>query len=128
MRSFSSMSEAVIQTERLRKITRPVVDAASATDLLLSHFAFDSDVSVSALDSYDDKNFRVVGKRVGESVQTFILKIHNGIDSVDQNLPFIEAMNLVMLHLQADGIYSNVPLPNTSGALTTLVTLPKVAL
>ena len=115
--------EAAIALEKLRKITRPVIDDIAAHDLVRQHFEFESINKLHALNSYDDANFFVSGTRHGHESE-YVLKIHNGADSEDSYIPYLEAMNAVMNHLASAGIRVNQPVPNLRSELTTFVLLP----
>jgi Ser/Thr protein kinase RdoA (MazF antagonist) len=113
------------EIEKLRKETRPCIDVPDVPSLLSQLFAFEGSPVVSRLNSYDDANFCVTGTLASDQQpQRYVLKIHNGTDSQEGYLPFVDAMNQVMLHLAAHGILTNRPIANRTGQLIALVQLP----
>ena len=82
--------------EALRTAGIPNVDENSPIlpQILLEHWGVNVDCEnggIKPLDSYVDKNFRVVGEK-GGSVETFTLKMMNGFDSKD--MPMLSFHNL----------------------------------
>jgi hypothetical protein len=101
--------------EERRKRERPFLDTAAAGRL--AHDLFGVVVaSVHVLDSYDDRNFKIVGvlpaaataaatttaAAASDATMTFTLKVHNGVESDDANV--IEAQNDVLRHLHSLGV------------------------
>ena len=90
---------STLDQEKLRKAEKPVISAERAVQLAKELYGLDVGAgSLKELDSYDDRNFYLRatharpdalsdsrdcnGTRDGQ-VQHFVLKIHNGVESLD---------------------------------------------
>lgn len=108
----------IAQDELRRKVEKPDLSPQMALKIAEEHFAIRSAAdfpgkSVKELDSYDDRNFLLHGRRAGkEAVEKFVLKVHNGVES-DRSV-HIAAQNAAFLHLRSRGISCPSPLPTAS--------------
>ena len=106
-----------MEDEARRKDEKPIVDVAAATAIIAELYGLTVVPStLKELDSYDDRNFwfrAPAGKldleagdcnSAGSGAYHFVLKVHNGVES--QQLPFIEAQNLAMERIRANGLWA----------------------
>ena len=107
-----------------RKAEKPLLDVpgafAAASRLYDGVVAFDAASSAKEIDSYDDRNFLLRGcladgsddVKKTEACDTFILKVHNGVEST--NIDFVRAQVKVLMHLAAAGYRCPQSLPFAS--------------
>ena len=93
-----------------RKAEKPSLDAEgaliAAKRLYSDVVNFDESSKAKEIDSYDDRNFLLRGWLMGvdqtpELCQTFIFKVHNGVESI--NIDFVRAQIEALMHLDAAG-------------------------
>lgn len=134
---MSSTAEAALAAEAARKDEKPLVSAARATEIAHALYGLDVDAaSVRELDSYDDRNFylRATHSRPNfldsadanaaesdgaDGLRTchYVLKIHNGVESLDP--AFVECQNLAMVAVRASpvaGVWCPRALPALDGS------------
>eukprot|EP00940_MAST-03C_sp_MAST-3C-sp2_P000016 g16.t1 len=105
--SVSSARSKAIVDEESRKLEKPFVTKEEATRLCFKKFGIESE-RIKSLESYDDANFFVEGKRADGKRGRFVLKIHNGVES--DNASFLRGSNAMLLHLShVQGIAAPVP-------------------
>ena len=113
----------ILQDELRRKEEKPDVSPSKALELAQEHFGLrfpggtetgSVESIIKELDSYDDKNFRIRAEQgPNGSTATYVLKIHNGVES-DRNV-HVDAQNAALLHLNSRSISCPVPLPTKVG-------------
>jgi hydroxylysine kinase len=116
---FSKMPsiEGIDELEKRRKLLRPCLDEEKACAICLANYGL-TVTSIRELDSYDDRNFRVVGRFEGkDGGETYTLKVHNGTDASD----FLDAQDRALRLLRMKGMH--VPCPAYKGRHSK-VTLP----
>ena len=112
-----SAALSALAEEEARKVEKPIISAERATALALELYGLRVvDGSIKELDSYDDRNFylRARHERCNdalvdaadansidgeEGVRHFVLKVHNGIESLDP--AFVECQNFAMAAVRA---------------------------
>lgn len=94
---------------------RPRVDENLAVKIVESNYDLKV-LSLTQLDSFDDKNFRVLCKFSNETVSKtgYVLKILNVLDS--ENEEFIDCQTKLLLFLQQKGIKSSIPQKLSNGS------------
>ena len=107
---------AAVEEER-RKSEKPQCSEAEAREIAKALFGITNIESIKSLESYDDRNFRVVGriptttanegKESEACVRTFTLKVHNGVES--DNAAVLDAQDKAMMFLHDKGVA--VPYP-----------------
>ena len=128
-----------LEQEKRRKAEKPVISAERAVQLAKELYGLDVVAgSLKELDSYDDRNFYLRatharpdalsdprdcnGTRDGE-VQHFVLKIHNGVESLAP--AFIDCQNQAMICVRRGaGCWSPRALPSVHGETIARATAP----
>ncbi|XP_057319902.1 hydroxylysine kinase isoform X1 [Microplitis mediator] len=106
------------------KKIRPVVNDEIVRKLVEKLYGFKVK-SIQELNSYDDKNYRIICYPEFENIyvknianEGYVLKIINSLDSQDQ--ASIEGQNEMMLYLNKCNISCSVPIPNLCGSYYSL--------
>lgn len=102
---------AAADDEIERKNAKPRISTQEAEALIriLVGIPSTTDVTLGQLDSYDDQNFKV-------DIQStppvrYVLKIHNGVESLPGKIKLLHAQNSILLHLASGGGSVSFPRP-----------------
>ncbi|KAI4467241.1 hypothetical protein MML48_2g00004590 [Holotrichia oblita] len=101
---------------------RPQLTMDQAKQLVTKYYGFECE-SISELDGYDDKNFKVAvrGNHEQDKNEQYVLKILNSLDS--RTVDFIEGQNELLLYLFNKNITCPVPQPTITKSYYTIVQL-----
>ena len=108
------------EEEILRKQKHPSVSIETAKVLAESLWGL-SVLSVKALDSYDDNNFLIIVETEMidanvQQVKKYLLKIHNGVESSQENV--LNLQTTLMEHLHENGVEAPFPIVPSSSSTT----------
>merc|ERR1712065_69503 len=102
---------AAADDEIERKNAKPRISTQEAEALIriLVGIPSTTEVTLGQLDSYDDQNFKV-------DIQStppvrYVLKIHNGVESLPGKIKLLHAQNSILLHLASGGGSVSFPRP-----------------